>query len=561
MMKKIIFIILISVLYSCQNSGEKLSDLKSKFTKEIPDFINLNNTDELELVTVTDENTIGLIAHTIHSGKSDSDIKEIIQSSIYYLFTYTNIHESYDRYMVIQERGCQSTLFSIITDKSGNITDVNSSMRNDCERVYEVVGNFQKNGDFSIKTRTEAYFLPELNIQQYTFSEDGKVIEESYQELQSGVCLWEKLAVRETPSDKGKYLSNLSLGESIWGMSESKVDEASSKKNEYTKILLSDGTVGWSRSDLLTFDAIPMAIESATTIYSRPDVLTKTDVKFSSLDIVAGYQITGDNEWVKVKGKPTGEKWFKEGWIKMHDVAKGKGNIALAAFAKTIDEETDNNRSEQLSAVLGNPDLQKAKLFTAFQKKFGIYGSEEESLAGDSPIRDFLSLFPDAVTPYMAEYPDPEKCVEISMTFKTEVLGLSEEDAGYLDYCAHSKIIGDYVDLVFVADIGMNSTMYLFTFTKDGTLQEQFRMHHMSIPNAPEREELKAIVNEDFSIELNYWSGKWVDENGNDSDGSQEGDKLEETIRIGKYVIADDGSIQEVESTAMNSKDDLSLFR
>ncbi|MEL6561115.1 MAG: hypothetical protein AAFQ94_23180, partial [Bacteroidota bacterium] len=191
----------------------------------------------------------------------------------------------------------------------------------------------------------------------------------------------------------------------------------------------------------------------------------------------------------------------------------------------------------------------------------GVYGSEEEGMDGDSPISDFLNLFPDAVTPYMAEYPDTDNCAEISMTFKTEVLGLSEEDAGYLDYCAHAKILGDYVDLVFVADIGMNSTMYLYTFTKDGTLQEQFRMHHMTIPNAPEREEIKAILNEDFSIELNYWSGKWVDADGNDSDGSQEGDKLVETIRIGKYVIADDGSIQEIESTPMNSKDDLALFR
>ncbi|MEL6562744.1 MAG: hypothetical protein AAFQ94_31535, partial [Bacteroidota bacterium] len=116
-MKKLLFITLISVLFSCQNSSEKLSDLKSQFTKETPDIINIDNMEELELNTVSDEQTVALIGKTIYPGKSDFDLQEIVGNSKFHLFSYTSINEKFDRYMVVQERGCKSTLFCIITDK------------------------------------------------------------------------------------------------------------------------------------------------------------------------------------------------------------------------------------------------------------------------------------------------------------------------------------------------------------------------------------------------------------------------------------------------------------
>ena len=564
-MKKLLIIVLISILFSCTNTGIKLSDLKPQFINENPEFIDFDKLEELAPTEVTDAETVRFLANTIYPEKQDLDIQELTENSTFRLYTYNSANANFNRYMIFHIQNCIGVLFSIMTDKSGKIKDINRTMEdNTCERNYQFAVKFDNSGNFTVESdriEHQKYFLPERKIQEYTLSAEGKIISGPKQELIPGVCLWEKLAVRENPSDQAKYLSSLTLGESIWGLNETKTDEVSSKKNTYSKILLSDGSVGWSRSDLLAFNTIPMAIETEATIYKRPDVLTKTDLKFSSLDIIAASQMDGEFEWVKVKGKPSGEKWFKEGWIKWHNAVQGKENIALAVFAKSIQAETDkNSKSEQLASVLNNEDLQDETLFTAFQKKFGVYGDEEQGV-DESPIGEFLNLFPTVELPYTAEYPDLDDCTAISMEFKTQVLGLSEEDAGYLDYCAHAKVIGDYVDLVFVGDNGMNNTIHLFTFTKDGQRKDQFRVHHMTIPNAPEREELKTKINEDFSIELNFWSGKWVDENGNDSDGSMEGDTMEEVMRIGKYVVADDGSVLEMESSKVESKGDLPLFK
>ncbi len=179
----------------------------------------------------------------------------------------------------------------------------------------------------------------------------------------------------------------------------------------------------------MAFDAIPFAIDREASLYRRPDVLTKTDTKLVPLDVVAAFEVKGDSEWVRIKGKPAGEKWFKEGWVKWNNVIAGEKNIALAVYSKLIEAEiNEENKSEQLASVLDNTELQNEILFPAFQKKFGIYNADEH-FDENSPIGDFLKLLPEKSLPYTAGLNDNEGCEELSIQHKTDILGLSKENA------------------------------------------------------------------------------------------------------------------------------------
>lgn len=59
------------------------------------------------------------------------------------------------------------------------------------------------------------------------------------------VCIWEKVIIRETPEDKGKYVTTVNLAEKLSLTGESKIDESTAKKREYVKVKLMDGKEGW----------------------------------------------------------------------------------------------------------------------------------------------------------------------------------------------------------------------------------------------------------------------------------------------------------------------------
>ncbi|NIT57775.1 MAG: SH3 domain-containing protein, partial [Aliifodinibius sp.] len=102
----------------------------------------------------------------------------------------------------------------------------------------------------------------------------------------SCVCIWDKVPLRAEPRRDGKWLSSLSLGETVQWFGETAID-SSDKNREYLRIQLSDGKTGWASSYGLVKDSEVGAVKEATFLYRRPDLLTITDEKLESMDMVA----------------------------------------------------------------------------------------------------------------------------------------------------------------------------------------------------------------------------------------------------------------------------------
>ena len=188
-----------------------------------------------------------------------------------------------------------------------------------------------------------------------------EVVEETVQTMPA-VCVWDKLSVRETPGEKGKWLTSLSVGESLTHLG---ADSVIGNKN-YSKIALNDGKEGWTRTDLIVIDAKPAVLVNDTDIYSRPDLLTKSDKKFAMMNIVAS--MNTQDSWHEVKGKRTGGTWVDQGWVKGTNLSFEAVDIATAKFAlKALEIEGDNEKLEALNEILDNVDLSNSNFIPHIQ--------------------------------------------------------------------------------------------------------------------------------------------------------------------------------------------------
>ncbi len=177
------------------------------------------------------------------------------------------------------------------------------------------------------------------------------------------VSIWDKISIRETPSDKGEYVTSLSLGEKLTYLG---VEETSTDDKVFLNVRLNDGTEGWVRSEFVAAEAEPAVLIEETNIYKRPDLLTKTDDKFFKMDIVAVTQV--QDTWAEVKGRPTGEKWFKSGWVKADNISYNQIEIAMAKFAQPIlSEPFDEETPAKITEILSNQDL-SSSVFTDLLK-------------------------------------------------------------------------------------------------------------------------------------------------------------------------------------------------
>lgn len=167
------------------------------------------------------------------------------------------------------------------------------------------------------------------------------------------VGIWDKVSVRATPSDDGKWLTSVSLGESLTYLGEEAKD---SNDKVYYKIRLNDGKEGWVRHEFVVPEAKSAVFINESDIYNRPDLLTKSDKKFSKMDIIAVKETQDD--WVEVTGKRTGGKWIENGWVRKSNISLEPVDIAMAKFAKPAMETEDvNSRAKKLEEVLNNVDL------------------------------------------------------------------------------------------------------------------------------------------------------------------------------------------------------------
>jgi len=156
------------------------------------------------------------------------------------------------------------------------------------------------------------------------------------------VCIIEGASLWKTPG-KGKdnWLSSLSLGEMVVWLNESKVDTADNNR-EYIKVGLSDGKIGWVSSYCVLKDAEAGAIKEDAPIYKRPDLLTITPKKLSSMDIVAVLQTKdGLSEIV-------GENQKNKGWVKSELITTNKEDVTVAILANKKFKENPKTPKEML---------------------------------------------------------------------------------------------------------------------------------------------------------------------------------------------------------------------
>jgi uncharacterized protein YgiM (DUF1202 family) len=215
----------------------------------------------------------------------------------------------------------------------------------------------------------------------------SKVEEEAPKEVDA-VSIWDGISVRKEPSSDGKWLSSISLGEKVLMTGKTAVD-SSEDNREYVEIKLGDGKQGWVVSDFVEEGSAVTAIREAQ-IFKRPDLLTKTDKSFKVMDVLVLMETK--DEWVEVKGKSQGEKWFWSGWVKRTDLSENEVDIAVAVYGqKALEIEDEEKRSEAIKEILENESFTSSQFMADLKSELNELNNEEEEKVAE-PIEEIDSV-------------------------------------------------------------------------------------------------------------------------------------------------------------------------
>jgi hypothetical protein len=189
-------------------------------------------------------------------------------------------------------------------------------------------------------------------------TESSSTLENKTNSPVEAVAVLDKVSVLETPTEKGKWLTSASLGEKFTLLGETTTDNSSSKPREYTKVRLQDGKEGWVRSDLIVPNGKCVVIRDLEVpIFSRPDMLTKTNKSFSKLDVVA-IKSTKDNTWMEVVGKRKGGEWLESGWVKSGHHTELEVDLAVAVYYhKAMAMKEQDKKLTELKSIITNTDF------------------------------------------------------------------------------------------------------------------------------------------------------------------------------------------------------------
>lgn len=187
------------------------------------------------------------------------------------------------------------------------------------------------------------------------------------------ICLLDKLSVREEPKAKAKWVTSMSLGEKVYYTGETHTDSVS--KKEYSKVKLIDGKEGWARSPFLAINGKVGAMTKTANVYKRPDLLTKTDTKYSPMDIIA--VIGTQDDWAHVKGKRAEGKYIEEVWVKSNNISNKSVDIATAKFASLAMGKGDmTERIKALEEIVSNSDFSDSSFMDIIKDKIRDYQSK-----------------------------------------------------------------------------------------------------------------------------------------------------------------------------------------
>lgn len=199
------------------------------------------------------------------------------------------------------------------------------------------------------------------------------------------VCIWDQIAVREEPTSKSKWLTSISLGETLTSLGTVAIDTLDNDR-KYVKVRLADGKEGWSVEDFIIPGAKVAVFQEDNVIYKRPDLLTKTDNKFSQMDIVAVKSTEG--EWMEIVGKRSEGKWIESGWVKQGNLSQNDIDVAVAKFASAaLNKETPDEKTASIQEILENEDFGSSSFIPLLEAKLAELTpveSAEEVIESDS---------------------------------------------------------------------------------------------------------------------------------------------------------------------------------
>lgn len=395
-----ILIILFIMLSGCGNSYDFLSH-KSNFT-----FSSLNHftadidLDELK-PAVSDPNILKFVQEALLKDADEAAFLKsfTMEEAEVFLYSWEGDEEGRQQFSILisnnDMKECFREIHYFILEGGDIKLQDKVAVYNWCGSRYQGSETF-RTSENTFETYIYANLMdgPEVKLRHCNISDDDE-LECNEKMVYYGVSLSEPLSVKKTPEEQGEYITSLSMSESLLSLEET----ASEIDKEYLKVRLNDGTIGWVLKSHIAEKAEVAAIIENVAICSRPDAITKTKDNFYVMDNVAAMEKSGDGLWVKVKGIPKGQSWFKEGWVPVEVLSYEPTNVAVAINVKKALKEKDSKK--QLKAILANSAYEGNKFKNDIRL---LAGESKQQVYYDMLLESMEELQLDFYTNYIPNY-------------------------------------------------------------------------------------------------------------------------------------------------------------
>jgi hypothetical protein len=181
-----------------------------------------------------------------------------------------------------------------------------------------------------------------------------------------GVSVWDRISTRSEPRRNSASTTLLSLGESFLYLDTFVID-SSYNNTKFIKVRLSDSSVVWAYAFASVLNAKPAVIINEVPLYMRPDLLTISEKRINTMEIVAVVE-EWDN-WIKI----VSEKSEKSGWIKKEVISENTTDLAFALLAKRkLEEEDTEQKIKNLEELLENNPYPSSIFISEVRKSLDI---------------------------------------------------------------------------------------------------------------------------------------------------------------------------------------------
>jgi len=220
------------------------------------------------------------------------------------------------------------------------------------------------------------FFLKLIACNNSQVEESDNTISENHQII--GVSVWDRISTRSEPRRKSASITLLSLGESFLYLDTFAID-SSYNNTKFLKARLSDSSIVWVYGFASVINAKPAVITNEVPLYLRPDLLTITEKRVNSMEIVAVIE-EWDN-WIKV----VNEKKEKRGWIKKEYITNNTIDLAFALLAKRkLEEQNLEQKINNLEELLENNPYPNSIFIPELRKRLDL----EKELLRDSQYNE-----------------------------------------------------------------------------------------------------------------------------------------------------------------------------